>query len=92
MMLFLVVFGILILLFGFWLPTFIALKIRKKSLKESIRILFFEVLWVVLLVIGAEVCGLTNPGAYMLLSMVLVSIGGCVYVLLKRKPSEVYEK
>lgn len=80
-----IVFIVSALLIVLWLPTLIALVITKKSFKQSVRILFFEVLWLVGLIFTADICGLLNPGAYMILSLILVSVGGFLYVLIKRK-------
>ena len=76
---------VLFILLIIWLPTLIALFIKKNTVKEGAWILFCEVLWIVSLTVLADICGLTNPAGYILVSIIIVSVGGFFYVLRRRK-------
>ncbi len=83
-----IVFIVSALLIVLWLPTLIALRMTNRTFKQSARILLFEILWLVGLIFTADISGVLNPGAYMILSLILVSVGGFLYVLIKRKKSD----
>lgn len=80
----LVVIIITILVLVLWLPTLVALLVRKSPLKQIMWFLFFEILIAIGLIAILDFMGATNPAGYLLLSAILVSVGGFFYASIKR--------
>ena len=67
-----------------WMPTLITLLKKRSNFQQIICFLFFEFLVAVGLLAILDLAGASNPAGYLLLSAVVVSIGGFLYAYTKR--------
>jgi len=80
----LVVSLVVILLLILWLPTLIALIVRRSKVTQIIWFLVFEIIIAIGALAVLDFLGAINPAHYLFLSAVLVSAGGFFYACIKR--------